>query len=246
MIHKDILFYEKEIDLIKLELRKLPDGHLYKKGPYYFQTINTIQKGITKDRQKIMHLARKAYLLRRLKHLEWNLSLAKKYAAKCKVEDLAYIILELPPYYQTLPINYFYHYSIQERFEKTPKGIIGFENELIYLTNSGIRVRSKSERIIADALDQNVVPYHYEAALKLGGGTICPDFVIYRPFDGKMIIWEHFGLMDDRRYRQKTNGKIAAYARYEFYPFDNLICTYEKDIINPAYIQTIIEMFLLQ
>jgi hypothetical protein len=52
--------------------------------------------------------------------------------------------------------------------------------------------------------------------------------------------------MDQDGYRNKMIEKLALYARYGFFPFDNLICTYEKDLQNPAYIHVIIEAFLLQ
>lgn len=45
-------------------------------------------------------------------------------------------------------------------------------------TNRGEIVRSKSEKIIADALDKFGVPYQYEPMLELGYSTIYPDFVV--------------------------------------------------------------------
>jgi len=114
---------------------------------------------------------------------------------------------------------------------------------LIYMTETGIRVRSKSELLIANALFQKGIPFSYEAVLALGGKNREPDFTIYRPSDGKLFIWEHFGLMDENVYLQTTNEKIAFYARYGFHPFKNLIFTYEEDIQNPAHIHAIINMF---
>ena len=243
---KDATLYETEIYAIKKELSGLPAGHLSKKGPFYFVTVNTVQKGITKDRQKTMQLARKAYLLQRLGRLERNLSLVKKLAGRYESEDPADIIRKLPPFYHTLPVNYFFHTSIHKKFENTTEGNAGFKDGLIYLTNSGIRVRSKSERTIADMLDQNGILYNYEAALALGGGSRRPDFTIYRPSDGRMILWEHLGLMENDGYRQKVNEKLALYNRFGFYQFDNLICTFEQDLQNTAKIQAIIDMLLLQ
>jgi len=242
---KDVEFYEREIDAIKRELSELPEGHMTKKGPYYYVTIGTVQKGITRDRQKVMQLARKAYLTRRLRHIEWNFSLVKKQADRYKSENPADIIRELPSFYQTLPVSYFFHPSVHNQLENISEGNAGHMEGLIYLTDSGIRVRSKSERIIADALSQNGIPYRYEAALALGGEDRCPDFTICRPFDGKLVLWEHFGLMDHDGYRLKVNEKLALYARYGFYPFDNLICTYERDLQDSSRIQALIEMMLL-
>ena len=71
------------------------------------------------------------------------------------------------------------------------------------------------------------------------------DFTISRPSDGKLFLWEHFGLMDDDEYRQNTIKKISLYARYGFFPFENLICTYERDLQNPTHILEIIDLFLV-
>jgi hypothetical protein len=124
-------------------------------------------------------------------------------------------------------------------------GNVYHANELIYLTNSGIRVRSKSERTIADALHQYAIPFRYEAALALDSEIKYPDFAIFRPSDGKLFLWEHFGLMDQDVYREKAIDKLYIYTRNGFYPFVNLICTYEQTLQNPSQIHSLIEIFLL-
>ena len=239
-------FYETEIDAIKQELKKLPAGNLVKQGAYYYEKVDSIKKGITKDQQRVMQLARKAYLLRRLEHLEWNYSLAKKQFRQYKTEAPMEIVQGLPSVYQSLPVSYFFHPSVHDQIENATAGNVGHPDQLVYLTDSGVSVRSKSELIIANALDQNGIPFRYEAALALGGVSRYPDFTIYRPFDGKMFLWEHLGLMDQDEYRLKTIEKLILYAKYGFFPFDNLICTYEHDIRNPSYVHEVIEAFLLQ
>ena len=284
MEKNDSNYYEKEINVIKKELEKMPAGYLIKRGQQFYVNDGGVQKGISKDRRKVRQLARKAYLQRRLKNLEWNCSLEKKKSAQRKTEEPEGIIMELSSFYQTLPGNYFYHSSVYDLLEndndsrdsrdcnynsngnKGNKGRngnngnngtndtrgryftktnAGYLDGLAYVTNSGIRVRSKSERTIADALNQNKIPYQYEASLALGGERKFPDFTIRRPYDGKMFIWEHLGLMDHDGYKQKMIEKLTLYARFGFFPFYNLILTYEHDLQDPARIQTIIKMFLL-
>jgi uncharacterized protein YqgQ len=246
MIIKDAKTYENEIEMIKRELEKLPDSHLTKNKSRYYETTGTVQKGITKNKSRVMQLARKAYLSKRLKHLEWNCSLMEKQSPRYKKEDPMEIIRELPSFYRALPISYFFHHSVYDQLEKTPKGSAGYSDELIYLTLSGIYVRSKSERTIADALYQSEIPFRYETALKIDGSVRYPDFTIYRPSDGNKILWEHFGLMDEEGYKRKMIEKLVSYIRHGFFPFDNLICTYEQDIQNLAHIHAIIDLFLLQ
>ena len=61
-----------------------------------------------------------------------------------------------------------------------------------------------------------------------------------------MILWEHFGLMDQGGYRHKAVEKLSLYAQHGFFPFDNLICTYEQDVRNPAHVHAMIEAFVLR
>jgi len=242
-------YYETEISAIKRELKTLPEGYLVARGSQYYVKAGDVQKGVTKDLQMVRQLARKAYLLRRLKHLEGNFSLNKILLRRYKTENHQEIIRGLPSFYRVLPVSYFYHPSIQAQIDKAtdrPEGKAGYLNELFYLTGSGIRVRSKSERTIADALDQNGILYSYEAAQALGLEIRYPDFTVYRPSDGKKFLWEHFGLMDDGGYRRKSIEKVAFYGWAGFFPFDNLICTYEHDMQNLADIQALIDSYLLK
>jgi hypothetical protein len=243
---KEMKLYETEISVITRELDKLPEGHLTKQKTRYYQTIGKIQKGITKEQALIMQLARKAYLLQRLKNIEWNQSLAKKQSGRYKTEDPAEIIRGLPSFYGSLPSYYFFHPSVHEKFDREYERYAGYTENLVFLTRSGIHVRSKSERAIADALYQNGIPFRYEAAHTIGGQKIHPDFTIDRPYDGKLFLWEHFGLLDDHEYRKTMIRKITLYAQYGFNPFNNLIYTYEQDIHDPACLQTIIELMLVR
>jgi len=259
-MNTNVKLYEKEMAAIKQELEMLPAGYLVKRGSYFYEKAGDVQKGITKNLQKVKQLARKAYLLKRLRHLEWNSSVVKKQSRRLKTENPTEIIQGLPSFYQTLPIDYYFHPSVKDQInnidienvanENVAEGHdagrkTNYQSGLIYLTNSGILVRSKSERIIADTLYQNGVKFSYETAIALGGIFRSPDFTVYKPFDGKVVIWEHFGLMNDDEYRLNTNKKLAFYAQYDYLPFKNLICTYEEDILIPARIQGIIETFLL-
>jgi hypothetical protein len=240
-----------EMDDIKKELKTLPDGHLVQQRSFYYQMTGKAQKGITKNTLLVRQLARKAYLLRRLRHLEVNYSLLTGISWRYMPEDPVEIIHLLPPAYQTLPLNYFLplvspdsycNDAIVNRAEEK-----GFHPEgLIFSTNSGVRVRSKSERTIADLLYQKSIPFRYESELKMGNGVSHPDFSINRFSDGKLVVWEHFGLMDQAEYRQKAMDKLLFYIRHGFLPSDNLICTYEHDLRDITCVQKLIEMYLLR
>ena len=62
--------------------------------------------------------------------------------------------------------------------------------------------------------------------LVLDGQLLYPDFTVKRVSDGKIIIWEHFVMMDDEGYKEKTLHKLHMYERNGYIPYDNFIATY--------------------
>ena len=99
-----------------------------------------------------------------------------------------------------------------------------------HYTASGVRVRSKSEIIIADALDRADIPYRYEYPTSVKGwGTLYPDFTCLDTRTREEIIWEHFGLMHDREYAEQTVQKIARYAASGYTLGKNFIATFEAN-----------------
>ena len=73
------------------------------------------------------------------------------------------------------------------------------------------RVRSKSEKIIADELYRHGIPYKYEFPIELQGWnnklTIYPDFTALNKRTGKKWIIEHLGMMDKNSYFESTIQK---------------------------------------
>lgn len=97
-----------------------------------------------------------------------------------------------------------------------------------FYTASGVRVRSKSEVIIADALARAGVPYRYEYPVSVKGwGTLYPDFTCLRPGTRDETIWEHFGLMSDPDYAEVAIQKITRYAASGYILGKNLIASFE-------------------
>ena len=123
----------------------------------------------------------------------------------------------------------------------------GFINDSEFYSSKGIKVRSKSELIIANALEQCGVPYRYEYPLYLKGiGTVYPDFTCLNISKRKEIVWEHFGMMDNIAYSNKNIAKIQAYHQNGFFPGKNMIMTFEtsQNSISSTIIQNIIKELL--
>lgn len=87
--------------------------------------------------------------------------------------------------------------------------------ELKYLSRAGIKLRSKSEMIIADKLTENGIAFKYEALFTSRNFSAYPDFTIRR-WDGQLVLWEHFGLMNDEAYTEKALRKIRIYQSLGF------------------------------
>lgn len=101
------------------------------------------------------------------------------------------------------------------------------DNEDKYETSWGLKVRSKSEIIIAETLKLNEIPFRYEYPIKMDGVKVYPDFYCLNVRTRQEYIWEHLGRLDDAEYIEKNLKKFAAYTKHKIAIGDNLIITYE-------------------
>ena len=121
------------------------------------------------------------------------------------------------------------------------------ESDPIIFTEKGERVRSKTEKIIADYLFHENISYKYEKELKLKGyGVVYPDFTFLSKKTGEEIYWEHEGRMDDPIYVESAIKKITTYERNGIYPGERLILTFEtrRTILNTSDIDRIVKKYL--
>lgn len=101
------------------------------------------------------------------------------------------------------------------------------KNPEIY-TEQGERVRSKSEKLIADKLYLMNIPYKYECPVVLKGyGTVYPDFTLLNIKRRQEIILEHFGIMDNPEYANKAIRKINLYTQNGYILGENLLLSFE-------------------
>lgn len=142
--------------------------------------------------------------------------------------------------------------TIQQRYEEwlacEYQGKEFREGIPLILTEKGERVRSKSEKIIADYLYRNEIEYKYEKPLFLKGfGTIYPDFTFFSKRTGREIYWEHNGRMDDEDYARKAVNRLDVYENNGIYIGERLIVTFEttEKILGTKEIERIVHRFLL-
>lgn len=94
------------------------------------------------------------------------------------------------------------------------------DSNLVYRTERGELVRSKSEWIIADKLHAAGIDYQYEQPLLLAGVERFPDFTIVDDDSGTTWYWEHNGMLSNREYRQRWERKLAAYRQQGILPLE--------------------------
>ena len=100
------------------------------------------------------------------------------------------------------------------------KGSVFLQEGLIHRTSKGLAVRSKSELIIAEALSNAGIEFEYEKPLSLGGSIRYPDFTIDDEISGRIIFWEHLGMLEREDYRRSWEKKLAWYRSQGVLPAD--------------------------
>lgn len=103
-----------------------------------------------------------------------------------------------------------------------------------YPINTGIfterneEVRSKTEKFIADKLNQLDIPYKYEYPLFAKDKTLFPDFTILKKRTRSIVYWEHLGKIDSQQYIDDNREKIFIYEKNGIFVGKNLILTFES------------------
>ena len=138
--------------------------------------------------------------------------------------------------------------QLEEEWYSAPyTGKAFLSDSSVILTEKGERVRSKSEKILADYFYRNNILYKYEKPLNLiGYGIVYPDFTFFSKKLRKEVYWEHEGMMDKAEYAQSAVKKINSYQLNGIYPGDRLILTFEteQDVLNSRIVAKLVQMYL--
>lgn len=252
---------EQELMCLKMEkekaLREAPEGKLRistngKRVQYYLRegakdTNGTYIRG--ENMELVRRLAQKDYDQKVLRVAEKELNAIKKFLSDVPKEGAEDIFENLHKERQKLivPVAETDAQFVEnwEQVEYRGKGFS--ENTTKIYTFKGERVRSKSEVIIADALNREGVPYRYEYPVYLPNiGNVYPDFLVLNIRLRKEFYWEHLGMMDEAEYAEKAVQKIISYEQNGIYPGENLILTYEtkKNPISSNIVCQMIQKYL--
>ena len=254
IIRKEMKKWEKRLEALEREYRRMPEGEILiiKKGGRYCCYVYRDRqvKSIRKDCRSTGRLMRKRIL-------GYEIAIAKAFcsvlssaeaqlAASLESIEKNAAVRTLERIRQ-LPEGDMYLLSPDEykwKYDDYPQNNYKMEN-LRYATGRGVRVRSKSEKFIGSKLEEYHIAYRYEARLFIDDKIYYPDFTIMTG-DGRIILWEHFGMMEDSEYFMRAYRKIEAYRRIGHVQHSNLICTYESDIADGSKLDEIIERFILE
>ncbi len=195
-------------------------------------------------------LAQKAYDQKIKRLVDRRLKQIERLSDEYKDDEIEEIYNKLHPVRKTLiePVETPWEQRLQEWKSIPYVGKEFSENIPVIYTKKGERVRSKSEKILADTFYDLGIEYKYECPLNLKGyGLVYPDFTILRKRDSKQIYWEHDGRMDDSDYAEKAIRKINSYIANGIFPGEHLIISYESSgvVINDKIIKMMITKYLI-
>ena len=243
---------------VKTRLLHAPDGRLRLSKSHnhvqYYCCTDEKKSGdyIPKERIELaQRLAQKSYDKKVLRLTEKRLQQIGKLARDYEEDELEQIYLREHIERQKLiePVEPTWEYKLNEWMSKEYKGKDFQDGMPVILTEKGERVRSKSERVMADYFYRNGIAYKYECPLYLKGfGTVYPDFTFLSSKTGEEIYWEHCGRVDDSVYAKDMVKKINAYENNGLFPGERLIITYETEhfILNTGKIEQMVKKYLLQ
>ena len=146
------------------------------------------------------------------------------------------------------PVEPIWEKELAKWYDSEYHGKEFYEGTAEIVTEKGERVRSKSEKILADYFYRNNILYQYEKPLYLKGyGTIYPDFTFLSKKTRKEIYWEHEGMMDKPEYAKSAVKKIESYQRNGIHLRERLILTFETEltVLNSQIVEELVEKYLV-
>ena len=146
------------------------------------------------------------------------------------------------------PVEPIWEKELAKWYDSEYHGKEFYEGTAEIVTEKGERVRSKSEKILADYFYRNNILYQYEKPLYLKGyGTMYPDFTFLSKKTRKEIYWEHEGMMDKPEYAKSAVKKIESYQRNGIHLGERLLLTFETEltVLNSQIVEELVEKYLV-
>lgn len=244
---EDFMYIHEKLRAIYIkELKSLPKGKLigyFNNGKYQYyhsESVNGkyIRQGIGKNIHMKKQLARKEYLMKVIPILDANIKVLSSALSGYQSITPESVISMMSDIYKSLPMQYY-----TDKLSRTAKLSEELQqwmdapfdqstynpHEKIHTTSRNLKVRTKSELIIAEILYMYNIAFHYEERIYIKGRRYAPDFTIKLP-DGRIYYWEHVGLTNDAFYMYDHYDKLRNYQYKGIVPWKNLILTYDNEL----------------
>ena len=261
LLDKNIKREEGKLQEYKRELSALAEGDLVRRmrngSPEYYVSSRGSERYIRKKEYWLVNeLKRRKVLEKACRISESNITAQRELLNSYNEIDLDRIREDLPERYRGIDLaepafnageqmaegdgNQFFRQSENEYRR----------DELVNSTYFGLKTRSKSEALIAEALYRNKFSLYYEKKLFLADAygnprTVYPDFAV--PMGRNHIVyWEHKGLLDSDDYLVRDAEKTRLYYINGIYTPYNLIVTSERQGggIDNEYVEFMVKGFL--
>ena len=238
MLHNDVKAELRCMIWMKNKMEKqletLPKGAVHKRNGRYYHIFR--ENGKQKMRAIKEHAMLNELSMRR--YIEDNLPKVKRVIARCNAyleNDILYDteqnLLELPEQYRGVEFEGLWlpgDVNPEEwgsaEYEQNPMPIAKPSE-----TAGGRLVRSKSEAFIGSEIENVPLFHRYEPKLVLFGEVFYPDFMFILPKTRRIVIWEHFGRMDDPDYVKKVMHKLEVHSKAGWILGVNFFFTFETE-----------------
>ncbi len=226
---------EKEIRYMERKLKLLPEGRLVctgtKEHPKYYCYVGKVKKYIRKrDYRLVEQLAAKKFFTERVKDYRRQLEGVEAYLKKNDpmLNTAPKLLKENSPCSRPLAAIFRPQKEELAKWAAEPYRKSTYHPEqLRHDTVNGLKVRSKSEAMIAMLLAEYKIPFRYEDQVYLCEIGFHPDFTIRHPKTGEIFYWEHFGFVENPKYQRDACERLQLYMCEKIYPSVNLIITWE-------------------
>ena len=236
--------YSRQPDGLRLSCRKVRGSYQYLINDKYVSKKN--------DRNRIRELAQAEYRNKLCPALKKEIKDLKRVLEQEKrISDLYADLYEgkrvlFEP--DVLPVSIKIKRFMQEEHVGLP---FGEDDHTEYYTIKGERVRSKSEKIIADEFYRKGIPYKYEKPLSLyvdgEPREFYPDFTVLNITTGEIKYVEHLGMTDNPIYFKNALSKLDIFERNNLLIGRDVILFHESSYrpLNTRVIGDYISEFLM-
>lgn len=247
-IQAEIGFYEKYKARLGKQLRSLPKGSIYDKTMHGYKRPHVYRDGKEhylkqKDIKEIIGLKNREEIETAISLIESNLQVLTE--MEQRITDFDVLKPDLAFIEDTEGHNRRQHAQyVDSLFDPKPAGTKRTEHKKGHTTSDNVEVRSRAELVLYEHFKNLGLTFWYEKPTMIDGILLHPDFTIIHPKDGRVILWEHCGMMDLENYYKDFLNRQYRYAAEGYLPYRNIVYSYDfgDDSIDITYIDKILQM----